>query len=923
MTKDEASAGGRAQGKKRKNRNKNAIYVPPGRQGKVSVEDKAESGSAGPAGKKVKRVESVPCPAAPLKPALTTRGSVVTRAAASVTPLPSAVVPTPQLDVATSSAGKKKTKKKKRKKAGTSGDESPALQSTPGNSKLTESPMKVARRLNAAAVGTTTLQRSSTSQATHKTTKPPPPSDEALLPPQAVARKIAVLSTLPTANEGSPNQETTAPLKPVFESPPNGPIESTRSTPGVNPSLRSGVSKSSLAKKRKKANRLAARAVQQGQADLPGMTATSHETSPVPATATSSREPPRPTVTIPALASGRSCAIPVQASASHSSDSELSTKRAMSSFASPIDIMSTSQPLHRLEKAQEGTAPAQSSKISSPVDSTSPDDAIAQTEGGACKATTSPSAPLAASLPKAAVWNEHISGSAVASVVFTVVNSATTTPALPNSVPEPTCGVPTAAAPILEATAIQATMESPVALRADKVMLSPNSEAAPPMSAPARAQVLASHTTESPPGLPTLTDESIVASNTIPSLHSTPTAKSPPAVKSTRTEEPPPAPARRPMPRTHARNQPHSGANTTPSRPAEAHAARQLPLASPRQRPTEERMRELEVQLSAVVTPHEESPPVTPLNESIRLNELASHSILVAPLLRTRRTATTPSASPRSDPRSVEAPSIASSPRAQRTPRSTTDPTQQDHSSCPPVGATPSSIALSRTTPTFSSQDTTATPFRIGGPKAASAAASLFSEPPRMLPNHVPSITPTTSAWTVTSFGTTPSMAANASTHVACPPLSTWFLSSGQANFIRQSYDHAKAKAARASTARAPDLSADEKAFYAKLASSHWRSWYTAASVAPDSVLDPPIPHVPTKVQAKVDSVNATLPSSHGVDPGGRSSSSTPTSFDQMMQAVAHEKAASSSFEHQMIQVLQGKTLTGQSFEEAYRDVLS
>ncbi|KAF0689738.1 Aste57867_18849 [Aphanomyces stellatus] len=197
-------------------------------------------------------------------------------------------------------------------------------------------------------------------------------------------------------------------------------------------------------------------------------------------------------------------------------------------------------------------------------------------------------------------------------------------------------------------------------------------------------------------------------------------------------------------------------------------------------------------------------------------------------------------------------------------------------------------------------------------PKKSRPPNALFSSPPRMKTN--PTTSPPLSVWS-TSFGTAPT---STSRIVNCSPLSSWFLSNGQANFIRQSNADNAHTVNALNSPRVPEMSATEKAFYDKLATNHWRSWYRAEDpvAIASSVLDPPLPNVPSSIQASVDAVNPISPPASAV-PERRLST-----YEKMMAALKREKEASASFEQKMIQVLQGKTMRGDAFEDAYRSVL-
>ncbi|KAF0744233.1 hypothetical protein AaE_008482, partial [Aphanomyces astaci] len=323
MTKEDAAPpGGRGQGKKRKNRAKSAHYVPPGRQVAAAAIAPDATSDVGAMSKKAKHAAYVPSPApVATKPVVTSRGAINLRSNAPVTP--SVPVSADQYD-GTSSSGKSKSKKKKRKKAGTSGD---ASDISPGeNSSVTESPMKVARRLNAAAIGSSTstpLTASAKSLPRVSTNKPTPPSGGPLAPvhPKGGTKAVAQLS-----NDVSPNVpdkqggHTSAKVRPT---PPSG----AQGTAPANLSLPSLPSKSSLAKKRKKANRAAAAAAAKQLNQGPDVATDSPTTGTPEVSSSTSASPSNPVepshvTTKSSLAAGRAFAKALKAVATVPSDTE-------------------------------------------------------------------------------------------------------------------------------------------------------------------------------------------------------------------------------------------------------------------------------------------------------------------------------------------------------------------------------------------------------------------------------------------------------------------------------------------------------------------------------------------------------------------------------------------------------------------------
>ncbi|KAH9097349.1 hypothetical protein LEN26_017075 [Aphanomyces euteiches] len=190
---------------------------------------------------------------------------------------------------------------------------------------------------------------------------------------------------------------------------------------------------------------------------------------------------------------------------------------------------------------------------------------------------------------------------------------------------------------------------------------------------------------------------------------------------------------------------------------------------------------------------------------------------------------------------------------------------------------------------------------------------ALFSSPPKMKTQISSETQLSSSPWSI-SFGTAPGSTTQL---VNCSPLSSWFLSNGQANFIRQS-NAFSANLKSNKSAQSPEMSTAEKDFYSSLAKNHWRTWWRSKSdTVINSVLDPPLPNLPQQVVETVEAVNPT--------PANSSSNQTQhseSSFGTMMEALRREREASSKFEQQMLQVLQGKTMTGQAFEDAYRSIL-
>ncbi|KAG3007111.1 hypothetical protein PC121_g12271 [Phytophthora cactorum] len=187
------------------------------------------------------------------------------------------------------------------------------------------------------------------------------------------------------------------------------------------------------------------------------------------------------------------------------------------------------------------------------------------------------------------------------------------------------------------------------------------------------------------------------------------------------------------------------------------------------------------------------------------------------------------------------------------------------------------------------------------------------------------------------SFGMVPSAerVTPAPRTLSTTPLSSWFLSKGCANFVKQVHfsdddaDNSREDdngdvTRQLATPRGVDnalraSSTKKNDFLESLTTqSNWRTWYGNVDV--HNLLDPPLAHVPENV--RIHEVRPlALP-----EPTTEIQASSPmkkTSELEMLEAdIRREKQRGSAFSQQLLMMLQGNTVSGKLLEEEYKPIL-
>ncbi|KAG7390147.1 hypothetical protein PHYPSEUDO_008601 [Phytophthora pseudosyringae] len=194
------------------------------------------------------------------------------------------------------------------------------------------------------------------------------------------------------------------------------------------------------------------------------------------------------------------------------------------------------------------------------------------------------------------------------------------------------------------------------------------------------------------------------------------------------------------------------------------------------------------------------------------------------------------------------------------------------------------------------------------------------------------------------SFGMIPPANAAPSTSrtLSTTPLSSWFLSKGCANFMKQvqfsdddendssnSDDEDSALTRRISTPRGIDKAspkrkssiAKKNAFLESLTTqSNWRTWY--GNVDLHDLLDPPLAHVPEMLLGhEVTVTPLTLPESTTENEASAPIKKT-SELERLEADIRQEKQRGSAFGEQLLMMLQGKTVSGKLLEEEYSPLL-
>ncbi|CAI5716457.1 unnamed protein product [Peronospora effusa] len=191
------------------------------------------------------------------------------------------------------------------------------------------------------------------------------------------------------------------------------------------------------------------------------------------------------------------------------------------------------------------------------------------------------------------------------------------------------------------------------------------------------------------------------------------------------------------------------------------------------------------------------------------------------------------------------------------------------------------------------------------------------------------------------SFGLVPPPpgASPVSRTLSTTPLSSWFLSKGCANFVKQvqfsddddagdssSSEEDVTLTRQSSTLHGADKApikrrasaAKKNAFLESLTTqSYWRTWYGTIDL--HNLIDPPLAYVSDKLRT-----HEITPLSL---PGPRSESDSNTSvkksdLERLEADIRQEKQRGSAFSEQLLMMLQGKTVSGKSLEEEYRPLL-
>uniref|UniRef100_M4B216 Uncharacterized protein n=1 Tax=Hyaloperonospora arabidopsidis (strain Emoy2) TaxID=559515 RepID=M4B216_HYAAE len=171
-------------------------------------------------------------------------------------------------------------------------------------------------------------------------------------------------------------------------------------------------------------------------------------------------------------------------------------------------------------------------------------------------------------------------------------------------------------------------------------------------------------------------------------------------------------------------------------------------------------------------------------------------------------------------------------------------------------------------------------------------------------------------------------------------PLSSWFLSKGSANFVKQVH-FSDDDADDDSSSSGEDVSlvgellisnAVEKVSFKRralitkknaflgslLTQSHWRSWY--GSVDPQNLLDPPLTHVPEKLRNH-EITFLSVPK-ETIENDNSVSAKTTNELESLEASIRREKQKGSAFSEQLLMMLRGKTMSGKSLEEEYGSLL-
>ncbi|CAH0481750.1 unnamed protein product [Peronospora belbahrii] len=182
--------------------------------------------------------------------------------------------------------------------------------------------------------------------------------------------------------------------------------------------------------------------------------------------------------------------------------------------------------------------------------------------------------------------------------------------------------------------------------------------------------------------------------------------------------------------------------------------------------------------------------------------------------------------------------------------------------------------------------------------------------------------------------------ASSVSRTLSTTPLSSWFLSKGCANFVKQVHfsDNDGADDSSSSEDDVPftrllsSSNGADKALQKRKASvtrknafleslttqTYWRTWYGTVDL--HNLLDPPLAHVPDELRShEVTPLPLWLPSSES---DNKRSVKKTNNLERLETDIRQEKQQASAFSKQLLMMLQGKTVSGKRFEDEYSSFL-
>ncbi|ETL92232.1 hypothetical protein, variant 2 [Phytophthora nicotianae] len=191
------------------------------------------------------------------------------------------------------------------------------------------------------------------------------------------------------------------------------------------------------------------------------------------------------------------------------------------------------------------------------------------------------------------------------------------------------------------------------------------------------------------------------------------------------------------------------------------------------------------------------------------------------------------------------------------------------------------------------------------------------------------------------SFGMVPptQVASQTPRTLSTTPLSSWFLSKGCANFVKQVHfsdddaEHncddedgdlsrqlASPRGVGIASPKRRASSTKKNTFLESLTKqSNWRTWYGNVDVR--NLLDPPLAHVPENVR-KHEVKPLALPELAEETQAGSPLKKT-NDFEMLEADIRREKQRGLAFSEQLLMMLQGKTVSGKLLEEEYMPLLN